>query len=484
MLFRRPTATDPQRRLCLTLLTLTGTTLLVLLLGVTLLVGFGADWLANRFRVPDVLWLIALGILAGPVLGLLSASSLLLVAPLLGVAALVLILFDAGLDLRLSRIRFLASSAILFAIASYFVSTCLLFVAAYLFLFPGHPALSFLFAASLGCTSGAVIIPLANRLGLPAGLRSLLHIDSAVEDALAVVTVTTALALLVPALPSLAFSLTTSILLPLPVGIAIGLAAGLLWVLFLYAWQERPFAALATLGFLFVVYAVTEALGGSGILAALVFGGVLGNGEIVGRIHRRSHPFRISSDLRRIEVEIAFVLRTFFLFLIGVIVTLSTPSPVVGATVVALVILLLLVRLGAFPSTTRPEAIPRAWSTSVAAFYGRGLTSAVLLTVSLGYSSAVSTLFFPALLVIVGTNVAMTIWLFLARRTPVPTNLEVEDLWAAEAGGILAFAPEVDVGAAPDGRPPGSSGPDPPSSSEGARAARPPLPGDSPANRR
>lgn len=454
------------------LLELSGTNLIVALLGITLLVGFGADWLAARFRVPDVLWLIALGLLIGPVLGLIGSSSLLLVAPLLGTAALILILFDAGIDLQLSLVRPLAGSAILFAVTSYAASAALIFVASDLFMFPGHPVLSLLFAMSLGCTSGAVIIPLANRLGLAEGLRSLLHLDGAIEDAVAIIAVTTMLLLLHPVGTNLALTLTATLILPLPVGIAIGLVAGLVWLLFLYGWQRRPFAALATLGFLFAAYAVAEALGGSGVLAALVFGGVLGNEPIVRRFLRRSRPFRLADDLRKVEVEIAFVLRTFFLFLIGMLVTVSVPA--LGAAVALLVLPLVLlgVRRRLFPLVTDPKQVPGHWADPLAGLYGRGLTSAVLLIVALDTLPEASTLFLPALLLIVGTNVVMTAWLLLVPPVTPPAEVPAERRWAEIGPRFLALSEENAFGGAtespgptddrPTAAPPPRSSSDPP----------------------
>lgn len=432
------------------LLGLSGTPLLVLLLGATLLVGFGADWLASRFRVPDVLWLIALGFVAGPVLGLLSASSLLVIAPVLGATTLMLILFDAGLDLRISRVRPLAGSALLFALTSYVASVAVIYVAGYLVLFPKHSVLSLLFATALGCTSGAVIIPLANRLGLATGLRSFLQLDGAVEDALAVITVTTILALRAPSSSSLALSVTASLVLPLPVGIGFGLAAGLIWLLFLYAWQNRPFVALATLGFLFVTFAVTEAFGGSGILAAIIFGVVVGNEELVRPFLRRSRPFQISNDLRKVEVEIAFVLRSFFLFLIGLFAVVANPGLVESVTLIVLVAVLLFLRQGVVLGVTRPRSIPRAWSGPIASFYGRGLTSAVLLIVALEQVPEVSQLFLPGLLLIVGTNIAMTLWLFASPTRPEPSADEAERRWAAAAPELIAFSGEDATALAPD----------------------------------
>ena len=458
----------------MTVFSLTGTSLIVFLLGATLLVGFGADWLATRLRIPDVLWLIGLGMLAGPVLGLLATGSLLLIAPVLGAATLVLILFDAGIDLQISEVRPYLGSALAFSAASYFASVGALFLAAYFVLFPGHPVLSIVFAAALGCASGAVIIPLARRLGLGTGLRNFLQLDGAFEDAIAVVLVTTLLALRAPSSSSLALSLTFSLVLPLPVGIALGFAAGLVWLLFLYGWLGRPLSALATLGFLFVVYAVAEALGGSGILAALVLGIVLGNESLVRRFLRRTRPFRISGDMRRIEVEIAFVLRAFFLFLIGMFASLANPGLGVGVTLILLVVVLLGLRRAIFRGATSASNTPREWQDPVTALYGRGLTSAVLLVVAAELVPSVSKLFFPAVLLIVGTNVAMTVWLLVWPVHPGPAESAPEARWAEATPRIISFTEEESLASLPpaDASPAGTDA-EPPSTPP---RGRPPLP--------
>ncbi|MGI0133073.1 MAG: cation:proton antiporter [Thermoplasmata archaeon] len=425
----------------MTLLSLSGTSLLVLLLGMTLLVGFGAHWLFRRFRVPDVLWLIALGVVAGPLFGLLAPSTLLGIAPLLGTTALVLILFDAGLDLRVALVRPLVGSALIFAVTTYVAATVIIFAVSDLVLVPGHVVLSLLFATALGPTSGAVVIPLANALGLEPGLRSVVQLDSAVEDAISIVVVTTLLTLVTSTSSSLlALNLTTALILPLPVGILVGLAAGLVWFLFLYEWQDLPFAALATLGFLFVVYAITEALGGSGIFMAIVFGVMIGNAGMFRRFLRRWRPFHISEDLRKVEVELAFVLRAFFLFLVGALVTLVAPTLVTAIVIVALVVALYYVRRLTFRAVTNPRKIPVSWGPPVAALYGRGLTSAVLLILGAETFPEIARLFLPAILIIVGTNVVMTVGIFTRRPRPAVTDGELERRWADLDPGWLTLA--------------------------------------------
>ena len=54
----------------------------------------------QRFRVPDTLWLIGIGLVAGPVTNWLQPKDFGIVGPALTAIALAVILFEAGLDLR------------------------------------------------------------------------------------------------------------------------------------------------------------------------------------------------------------------------------------------------------------------------------------------------------------------------------------------------------------------------------------------------
>ena len=54
----------------------------------------------QRFRVPDTLWLIGIGLVAGPVTNWLQPKDFGIVGPALTAIALAVILFEAGPDLR------------------------------------------------------------------------------------------------------------------------------------------------------------------------------------------------------------------------------------------------------------------------------------------------------------------------------------------------------------------------------------------------
>jgi potassium/hydrogen antiporter len=406
------------------LLSLSGTTLLLLIIGLTLLVGFASDFLANRLRIPDVIWLMLLGIVIGPGLGLISSAELLTFAPLLGVAALVLILFDAGLDMQFSRVRAVLAPAFAFSTLSYAASALVLTVGA-LLTFPsvGAPA-ALLFGLSLACISGAIVIPLARGLRLNEDLNRLAQLDGALEDAFAIIAVTALLYAVAPAAAGgLGFHLALSLALPIPVGLACGIVGGLVWMEFLSVYQDESYAALATLGFLFVIYTIAEVLGGSGIIAALVLGVVLANEGAFHRVLRSARKFRLAPSLRKVEGEIAFLLRSFFLLLLGVLIDPHALSLVLWIALGLATMVLFLVRWAIARGTGGPAGLRGFWAPTLAGLYGRGLTSAVLIVIGFNVIPNASTLIVPAVMLVLLTNVVMTVWLlYLGRTGAIPQS--------------------------------------------------------------
>jgi potassium/hydrogen antiporter len=404
------------------LLSLSGTDLLVSVIALVLLVGFASDFLAKRLRIPDVIWLILLGLVLGPGLGLISPHELLVIAPILGVVALVLILFDAGLDMHIDRIRSIVGPALLFSATAYAASVAVLFGAA-LLIFPSEgTSAALLFALSLGCTSGAIVIPLTRRLRLPDRLARLVQLESAFEDTFAILAVTALLLVIAePSSGGSAVHLAVSLALPIPVGIAVGVVGGIVWRQFLSSWQDEPYAALATLGFVLAVYVVADFLGGSGILAALALGIVLANEGIFRRWLGDAPALHLAPSLRKVQGELAFLLRSFFLLLLGMLVDLRAASPFLWATLLIATVVLVVVRLGTALRLGGPANRRRLWAPTLAGLYGRGLTSAVLIVVAFSRIPSASALVLPAVMLVLLTNVVMTIWLvYLGRSGELP----------------------------------------------------------------
>lgn len=74
------------------------------MVGTTLVVGFLANVFFKRTKIPDILWMIAFGLLIGPVFNLINTTYFVQFMPYLSALALLTILFEAGLNMNIYRV--------------------------------------------------------------------------------------------------------------------------------------------------------------------------------------------------------------------------------------------------------------------------------------------------------------------------------------------------------------------------------------------
>ncbi len=398
---------------------------LLLAAGSALLLGFGADVLARKFGFPDALWLVLLGILFGGLLHIITISEVLTFAPYLGIAALSLILYDAGLDMHSQVLGNISWKAILLASGSVLACLAVTLPIAYYYIIPNHNMMnSILLAAALAPTSSAVVVSVSSRMSLHRDLRALVHLTSAVEDTIAIILVTTLLFFLAPSggffgggAPYIYAASS------LPLGILGGAFAGLVWVELSVRYQSYPFFAMATVGFLFFVVGGIEYVNGAGIIAALIMGIVIGNGAGIRRWMGLRGYFVVSQRVRQFGSEVAFLLRAFFMFSIGLLVTLNTEYAWVFAMGLLATVAILAVRVSISTLFTASTESPSSNILPLTALSARGLTSAVLLLlpIAAGIVSGPEEYHFmeAAVAVIIGTTVTMSVlvWYFERKTT-------------------------------------------------------------------
>ncbi len=390
---------------------LASTSYILAVAGGTLLVAFGADVVARRLGFPDILLLLGVGVLVGPILHLAAVSTLLTVAPYLGMAALALILFDAGMDLRHYELGQLPSKAALLAVLAVALSFLVTFPVAYYYLTGRSGILALLFAGALSCTSSAVVVPVASRMSLPSDVRSLVHVSSALEDVSAVILVTTFMLVAQPS--SSGLPLVALVVLPLPIGVAGGVLGGLLWLEVTRRWQARPYFSMATVGFLFGLVGIVQALGGAGILSALILGVIMGNAEPVRAFLRPYLRWEgevvLTPQFRQFHSELAYVLRAFFMLVLGMLMVFGSGYEsllLVGALIAAL---LLVARASSVEAFLRLTHSSREGNLPLVSLSARGLTNSVLviLPVTAGLIPSMQAFLDPTLIVVV-ISVAFT----------------------------------------------------------------------------
>lgn len=128
------------------------------------LLGIGAQWLAWRFRLPSILLLLVVGFLAGPVFEILNPQSLqgdwlfAFVSLSIGI-----ILFEGGLNLRLSELREVGSSVFNLITVGVLVTWGLGAAAAH-YILEFNLSLAILIGAILTVTGPTVVIPLLRHV--------------------------------------------------------------------------------------------------------------------------------------------------------------------------------------------------------------------------------------------------------------------------------------------------------------------------------
>jgi Na+:H+ antiporter len=296
------------------------------LIGGLLVLAFLANRVFRLTGVPDVVLLMALGVILGPVLGLIQPGSLTTTTHLLGTLAIILVLFEGALELDLSDTLRHFPGSLLLALLAYIFSTGM--VGAIVSYALGLPMLSgLLVGAALGCTSSTVVLPVLQQMNVEEPARVTLVLEASWGDVLAVLTVSLLLDLHRSGAP-VAMGLALSVLRQVGVALLFSVAAGVLWSRLLRVLTEQRFWQVLTFSVVLVLYAGVEALGANGLIAVLGFGLTLSNfpgiDPALGFRHRYTAVAQSQQALVTFHSELAFLVRTFFFVLIGAVAELQT----------------------------------------------------------------------------------------------------------------------------------------------------------------
>lgn len=402
--------------------------------------GILASLLFERWRVPDVVLLLLAGVVVGPVLGYVDASAFDAVAPTFATLALIVILFEGGLDLRVRHLqkRFGLTTALL--VLSYFATAAGVAVAT-VFLLDWPWGISLLLGFVLAPLSSSIVIPLVARLRVLPGTKALLTVESALGDVLAVLAVTITAAILAGTGASVE-SVGMSLLASLVVGALAAAVGGVLWLFVLRALEKKPYAYLATFAAAILLFGLTEALGGNGVVAILVFSLVLGNADELSTRSSLFATFRVSDRIKWFHAELSFFVRTFFFLFLGLSVSRSALTLGVMLSALALVAAIVIVRGIVVFALVRRLPEERQDAPYLTLLLGRGLASAALATLpATALAAGAFALEDIAFGVILLSNVAMTAFLLVKERGP-GAGADVDATLAGVALAAEALAPE------------------------------------------
>ncbi len=346
---------------------------------------FGAHLFVALFaktRVPDVLLLIVIGLLLGPVTHLVRPEQFGSVGPVFTTVTLVFLLFESGTELQVGTIRKVLHGSFLLSVLNFVVTTAVVAVAAWKVAHLGVGT-AILLGTILGGTSPAVVIPIAAQLKMKEHSGAILFLESAISD---VVSIVLALALLDGLhagnleVGKIIGTLLGSFLLA---GV-LGALGAIFWSNLLSRVRTLQNGMFTTAAFLFLIFGLAELLGYSGAIAALVFGVGLGNvawhGAILSKRFPSLAPVGLNSREKGFFAEIVFLLKTFFFVYIGLSIQFRNLSTILfglGVTAMLFVARIPVVRYGVTRTTTVMDA------SRMAAMAPKGLAAAVLASLPL-----------------------------------------------------------------------------------------------------
>jgi cell volume regulation protein A len=359
----------------------------ILIIGLML---FFAHFLSVQFRItniPDVLILMLVGIVIGPLLGIVTPADFGKIGSLIATIALVLILFEGGTTLNLDVLgKSLGTTGLLAMVSFVLTAGIIAVIGVYMLKLGLLPAI--LLGVSLGNTSSSVVIPMVKSLSMENKPGTVLVLESALTDVLSIVGVFALLQVHTEG----GFEpgkLLGGVLASLFFAAVIGVLGGIGWLSVLGKVRGFPNTISSTLAYVFIVYGLTEILHFSGAIAALALGISLTNFQKF-NLYRIPNVDKNIVPLNEIDLafyrEAVFLLKTYFFVYLGISIHFSYVQLAVTAT--AMVLIVYAMRLALTRLVFRDKSYNLRDTALTSMMAPKGLASAVLATLPLEYGVA------------------------------------------------------------------------------------------------
>ena len=400
---------------------------ILLAAGVVIFLGVAGEAFFKKTGIPDVAFLMVLGVIIGPILGIIQAEAVIQIVPYFAALALIIIMFDGGLNLDLKHIVKTAHFSFTLAILGFILSVVIATIAV-------HYALdwswleSILLGSIVGGSSSVVVFGLVRNIKISEEAKNMLSFESALTDILSTI---------------IAFILFEAILLgqfdlqvlqetlgrAVVVGLILGFGVGIPWMYVSTKLGNAQHAYMLTLGILFVLFFLANSFGESGALTALVFGLMLGN--------RRHLAGIIKFKLPRIELDdpthnqLTFLVRSFFFVFVGLMASIGQFEYIILGVGITVAFFFGRIIVSKITLTKRFSLLDRRVTYSM---IPRGLAAAVLATfpLTLGLPNAEA---YPQIIffIILSSVIITTIGIGRSKKIPPPEPKE---------GGFIKKPPE------------------------------------------
>jgi potassium/hydrogen antiporter len=403
----------------------------IILLGISLILFFGylSEFTFRKLGIPDVLFLIILGVVIGPHgFGWVVPAQLATVAPIFTTFTLLFLLFDGAFNINLRSLLLEFSQSFILTIFNFVLSS--ITIMAIMLVFKFGFAASLFTGFALGGVSSAFVIPLLKQMNIKPKLYSLLTLESALTDVFCIVFALTVIEVVKLGGFGLqkTFAQITSLF---AVGAVVGIVAGIIWIyLVLRVIKEHNY--MVTIAYVILVFVLAQFLKGNGAIATLFFGLMLNNSKQLSTItkeivHNNSQILEKKKRKKKITKtkgpeqqvttrseqhfyhQISFFLKTFFFVYIGLLIDLSHGYALLIGGIIS--VAMLFVRRASWVLTRKEPKEDRGLVNSI---FARGLAAAAIAQIALqegiNHAATINKIIY---VVITGTIVLSSIMVFI-----------------------------------------------------------------------
>jgi cell volume regulation protein A len=391
-----------------------------LVAAVIIILGFLGEEFFNRTSIPDSILLLLFGVLLGPILQLFPRDELLSITPYFAALALIIILFDGGLNMDIREAFRNSPRALVLGLIGFTLNVMVTAVVCKYLL--GWRLLNGLLLGSIvGGGSSIIVIALIRKLRVTEEIETVLSLESILTDVLCTVGAFTVINILLQEMSPEGlstgvdlYSALGSVGTAFGLGILVGSGLGIAWLVLLEKIKGKPNSYMLTLAMLLLTFEVASNIGGNGALSALFFGLIIGNSRHIARLLKFRTTISIDEHVRDFHCQISFLIRSFFFVFTGLLFSFSSFTAILIGLILSFIFLgirFVVVRVATLKSELR------TYKTLMTVMFPRGLAAAVLASIPLT-SGVPNSQVFPeiAFIVILATIIICTIGVAVLKK--------------------------------------------------------------------
>ena len=358
------------------------TPLIIILIGLFIFWGHYLSGLFQRKSIPDVLGLMLIGIVIGPILHLVNPNDFGKFGSLFSNLVLILILFESGTDLKISEVKASFKESATITTLGFIVTWITTFLLCR-FIFD-ISILSCLFIGSaLGGTSSAVVVGLVKKISVQDKTSTTLIMESAESDVFTLAIPLSILGLMMTG-EITANTVISQFVSSLVLALLIGIFGAFLWSFILNKIPALKSTKFSTPAFLFIIYGIAEYMQYSGPLTALSFGIAIGNLEYFEpKLLEQIVPNKsivLPAEEKFFFNEIVFLMRIFFFVFIGISIKIDRIDWLLWGAIITAILFIVRIILVKFIIDKKAPLLDKA---VMSMMIPKGLGAAVIATLPL-----------------------------------------------------------------------------------------------------